>query len=102
MFWPGLETAIGGRYATYWQKFDDDLPNEKRVAQVVEWLGLPEGQRPSFLTLYFSDVDSAGHRYGPDSAEVREAVAAVDSIRSRRWCRGSTRWAWPAACTTSW
>jgi predicted AlkP superfamily pyrophosphatase or phosphodiesterase len=78
MFWPGSETLIGGRQPTFWAKFDDDLPHEERVRQVLEWLALKEERRPSFLTLYFSDVDTAGHRFGPDSAEVREAVSRVD------------------------
>ena len=78
MFWPGSEAVIGGRQATFWMPFDDDLSHEKRVGQILEWLRLPEGKRPSFLTLYFSDVDSEGHSRGPDSAEVREAVLTVD------------------------
>ena len=82
MFWPGSETVIGGRQATYWMPFDDDMPNEARVAKTLEWLALPDGKRPSFLTLYFSDVDNAGHSMGPDSQDVRDAVAKVDrSIR---------------------
>jgi predicted AlkP superfamily pyrophosphatase or phosphodiesterase len=78
MFWPGSETAIAGRHATFWRDFDNDLPHEQRVGQLLEWLRLPEGRRPVFLTLYFSDVDSAGHRFGPESAEVRDAVGRVD------------------------
>lgn len=78
MFWPGSETLIGGHRATYWRPFDDHLPNADRVAQVIEWLRLPEGRRPSFLTAYFSDVDSAGHASGPDSTDVRNAVLRVD------------------------
>ena len=27
MFWPGSETVIGGRQATFWTPFDDNLPN---------------------------------------------------------------------------
>ena len=30
------------------------------------------------ITLYFSDTDTAGHRYGPDSPEVAEAVHELD------------------------
>jgi predicted AlkP superfamily pyrophosphatase or phosphodiesterase len=30
------------------------------------------------MTLYYSDVDSAGHSRGPDSQDVRDAVARVD------------------------
>jgi len=78
MFWPGSEAVIGGRQATYWLPFDDDLPNRARVSRVIEWLKLPEAQRPSFLTLYFSDVDNAGHSFGPDAGQTREAALSVD------------------------
>ena len=78
MFWPGSETVIGGRQATYWTPFDDDMPNAERVKRVLGWLNLPENQRPSFVTLYFSDVDSAGHSRGPDSEDVKNAVQSVD------------------------
>jgi predicted AlkP superfamily pyrophosphatase or phosphodiesterase len=78
MFWPGSEALINGRQATYWTPFDDNMPNSDRVERVIGWLNLVESQRPSFLTLYFSDVDSAGHREGPDSAEVKDAVMRVD------------------------
>src|SRR5688500_8815255 len=74
MFWPGSETAIGGHQPTFWMKFDADLPHRDRVNRILEWLKLPEGKRPSFLTLYYSDVDSAGHSRGPDSDEVRAAA----------------------------
>jgi predicted AlkP superfamily pyrophosphatase or phosphodiesterase len=79
MFWPGSETAIGGRQATYWTPFDDELPHEARVQRLLSWLKLPEGQRPSFLTLYYSDVDSSGHDEGPESEAVRQAIRAVDA-----------------------
>lgn len=78
MFWPGSEVLIGGRRSTYWMPYQDDMPHEQRVKQVLDWLQLPPGERPSFLTLYFSDVDSAGHRHGPDADETRAAVAKVD------------------------
>jgi predicted AlkP superfamily pyrophosphatase or phosphodiesterase len=78
MFWPGSESLIGGRQATYWLPFDDDMPNSERVKRVLGWLTLPENERPSFLTLYFSDVDNAGHRSGPDAEETRDAVLSVD------------------------
>jgi predicted AlkP superfamily pyrophosphatase or phosphodiesterase len=78
MFWPGSETMINGRQASYWTPFDDDMPHSERVNRILGWLKLPEAQRPSLLTLYYSDVDSAGHSRGPDSQEVRDAVAKVD------------------------
>jgi len=79
MFWPGSEVVIGGRRGTYWTPYEDGMPHRERLTRILRWLQLPEAERPSFLTLYFSDVDTAGHRYGPDSDENRDAVAEVDA-----------------------
>lgn len=77
-FWPGSEAVIGGRRPTYWKPYDSKVPNEARVDTVLSWLDLPDSERPTFLTLYFSDVDRAGHDFSPDSAETRIAVLKVD------------------------
>ncbi|HVL66363.1 MAG TPA: ectonucleotide pyrophosphatase/phosphodiesterase [Vicinamibacterales bacterium] len=79
MFWPGSETKIGGRQATYWIPYEEEMPHAERVARTLDWLTRPAGKGASFATLYFSDVDTAGHRRGPDSEEVRDAVARVDA-----------------------
>ncbi|MEQ1910309.1 MAG: ectonucleotide pyrophosphatase/phosphodiesterase [Vicinamibacterales bacterium] len=78
MFWPGSEALIGGVRPTYWRPFDDAVPNEDRVRQVIDWLALPAHAQPSFVTVYFSEVDTAGHRSGPDSPQVMEAAAHLD------------------------
>ncbi len=77
-FWVGSEADIQGVRPTYYLKFDGSFPNPKRVEQVLAWLRLPAEQRPHFITLYFSDADSAGHRFGPDSPQVEEAVRELD------------------------
>ncbi len=79
MFWPGSEAAIGGVSPTRWWPFDDSVPNEERVKRVIDWLSLPEGERPAFVSLYFQEVDHIGHVDGPDSPEVREAAAHLDA-----------------------
>jgi predicted AlkP superfamily pyrophosphatase or phosphodiesterase len=79
MFWPGSETVINGRQASFWTPFNNELPHRDRVNKILEWLELPEAERPSFLTLYYSDVDSAGHSRGPDSPEARDEVLRVDA-----------------------
>src|SRR5882757_8290676 len=76
-FWPGSEAEIAGKRPSYYLKYDERIPDEKRVAQVLAWLRLPAEQRPHLITLYFSGVDHAGHEHGPDSEEVRAAVQAV-------------------------
>lgn len=78
LFWVGANAAIQGTRPSLNVNYDPALTAEARVRKVIEWLELPQGERPRFLTLYFEDVDSAGHRFGPDSPEVGAAVARVD------------------------
>jgi hypothetical protein len=30
--------------------------------------------RPSFITLYFTEPDKTGHEFGPDSAQVKKII----------------------------
>ena len=41
---------------------------------------LPPDQRPHFITLHYANVDSAGHKYGPNSRETSDAVRHVDEM----------------------
>jgi predicted AlkP superfamily pyrophosphatase or phosphodiesterase len=77
-FWVGSEADIQKTRPSYYLKFDGSFPNGKRVEQVLAWFRLPPEQRPHFITLYFSDTDTAGHRYGPDSPQVADAVHELD------------------------
>lgn len=77
-FWVGSEADVQGVRPSYYLRFDGRFPNGKRVEQVLAWLHLPPEQRPHFITLYFSDTDGAGHRYGPDSPQVADAVRELD------------------------
>ena len=70
-FWPGSEAPIQGMRPTYFLEYDGSIPNDERITILVRWLNLPAEERPSFITLYFSSVDSAGHNYGPASNQVR-------------------------------
>ena len=79
-FWQGSETEIRGKRPSYYLAFDDKFPDEKRVEQIVAWLQLPPEQRPHFITLYYSNVDHAGHTYGADAPETAAAVRHVDDM----------------------
>ena len=83
MFWPGSEVPIGGVRPTDWMPYDGTKPNRDRVAQVLAWLARPEAERPSFVTLYFSDVDAAGHTYGPGARETLAAAEGLDAYIGR-------------------
>ena len=90
MFWPGSEAVfptlgLGNRSMTRSRTRD-------RVAQVLAWLRLPDAERPSFLTLYMSDVDSASHQSGPLSPGARDTAPATCRCNrrdARRGCRGT-------------
>ncbi|MFP4209205.1 MAG: ectonucleotide pyrophosphatase/phosphodiesterase [Wenzhouxiangella sp.] len=77
-FWPGSEARIHGVRPTHWKPYAGDTPHAERIETLLEWLDLPADQRPDLLTLYFSVVDSAGHRHGPLADPVRDALIDVD------------------------
>lgn len=79
MFWPGSEVAIHDARPMDWQRFDQHVSGTQRVNAVLDWLRRPADIRPAFVTLYFDIVDTAGHRFGPDSAEVNTAIGEVDA-----------------------
>ncbi len=83
MFWPGSEAAIQGEHPIDWRVYDEHLSASARVDQVLAWLDRPARTRPQFVTLYFENVDHAGHETGPDSAASRSARAEVDAALGR-------------------
>jgi predicted AlkP superfamily pyrophosphatase or phosphodiesterase len=78
-YWVGSEAKIGGVDPTYYKIYEDHKPGTQRIAWIKEWLTLPENKKPHFLGLYFSKVDTAGHKFGPKSEEVKNAVLEIDS-----------------------
>ena len=84
-FWPGSEAPIQGVRPTWWTRFDARVPHETRIRQVLEWLELPPGQAPAFVTMYLSNVDSDSHAHGPDSPEAAAAIVRADSAVGALW-----------------
>ncbi len=79
MFWPGSEVAIHEIRPPDWLRYDENVGYAQRVNTILDWMRRPADIRPAFVTLYFEAVDSAGHEFGPDSAEVNAAIAEVDA-----------------------
>lgn len=79
MFWPGSEVAYGTTRPADWLRYDQNVGNVQRVNTLIDWLRRPAAIRPGFATIYFDTVDTAGHRFGPDSTEVNAAMAEVDA-----------------------
>jgi predicted AlkP superfamily pyrophosphatase or phosphodiesterase len=79
LFWPGSEAPIGGGRPANWAPYDEGVPASQRIRQVLELLDRPVAERPTFMTLYFEDTDTAGHDDGPDSQALRDAAIRVDA-----------------------
>lgn len=77
-YFVGTEAAIQQTYPTYWYHFGEKTDINYRINKVVDWLQLPEDIRPHLICFYISEVDHAGHMYGPDAPETRDAVLFVD------------------------
>jgi alkaline phosphatase D len=77
-FWPGSEAKIDGTFPSYYLKYNHGTSHKKRIDTVMEWFSMPKESRPHFVTLYFHDVDSAGHKFGPKAKETNQAVQKVD------------------------
>tara|TARA_B100001123_G_scaffold451078_1_gene626618 strand:- start:115 stop:1245 length:1131 start_codon:yes stop_codon:yes gene_type:complete len=80
IFFPGTEAPIKNVRPTYWRPYDGSFSNQKRIQQVLTWLNSPENVRPHLITTYFSMVDRAGHREGPNSPAVDKSVAEADQL----------------------
>ncbi|MFI4969562.1 MAG: ectonucleotide pyrophosphatase/phosphodiesterase [Lysobacterales bacterium] len=83
MFWPGSDVAIAGVRPSEWLPFNAKMTSGQRVDQLLRWIDLPAAQRASLFTLYFEQVDHAGHDSGPDSPGVDVALREVDSALVR-------------------
>jgi predicted AlkP superfamily pyrophosphatase or phosphodiesterase len=51
-----------------------------KLAQVTEWFDLPITMRPQLITTYIPNIDQMGHKGGPDSDLVENALKLVDDF----------------------
>ncbi len=76
--WLGSEAKIYGITPRYFVSYNSKTVDRERVKQVLEWLKLGEPNRPRFLALYFSSIDSVSHAFGTESRQLRDAIQEVD------------------------
>lgn len=76
--WVGSASNAGNFRPTYYYPYHEKFSPNEKVEKVISWLKLPEDVRPHFITLYFPEVDAAGHHFGPDSKETETAVQLID------------------------
>lgn len=78
MMWVGSASDAGGFRPTYYYHYHEKFSPKEKVEKVVNWLKLPENVRPHMISLYFPEVDAAGHDHGPDSKEAEASVQLID------------------------
>lgn len=80
-FWVGSEAEIAGYRPNTVTPYKEaaSLSSAQRADKIIGWLKLPEKKRPHFIALYYSQVDSDGHKYGPNSEQVQKSLSDIDA-----------------------
>jgi predicted AlkP superfamily pyrophosphatase or phosphodiesterase len=77
-YWVSSESHVDNTDPTYYFRYNEAIPIDRRLEILKEWLQLPGDKRPHFITFYFPQVDHAEHHYGTDAHQTEEAVQFVD------------------------
>ena len=86
--WPGSEAHIQLE-PTYLDKFNGSELLSQKVDRILQLLDMPgsddvevEGAqtRPQFIAAYVPNVDADGHKYGPNSTQMRQTISSVDDM----------------------
>lgn len=87
--WPGSEAHILGVEPSIVDKYNGKEPLPKKVARILEFLDMPgledetadvKKMRPQIIAAYVPNVDSYGHKYGPNSTEIDTSIKEVDKM----------------------
>lgn len=87
--WPGSEAHIGTIEPQYVDHYSSSEILESKVDRILGWLDQPGPQdygfdektpRPQLIAAYVPNVDADGHKYGPNSTEIRGTIAMVDTM----------------------
>lgn len=72
-----------GTAASIREPYRPEVPDGSKVDVIIEWLQLPMERRPGLIMSYLHGVDGRGHRHGPASVEVDDAVRSLDRLVGR-------------------
>ena len=87
--WPGSEAHIMEVEPTFLDTYNGKEPLPNKVARVLGLLDKPgleseqrdaNEMRPQLIAAYVPNVDSDGHKYGPNSTEIRQTISDVDNM----------------------
>ncbi|KAM0255819.1 hypothetical protein ACHAQJ_005406 [Trichoderma viride] len=87
--WPGSEAHILSKEPTFVDKYNGKEELDTKVSRILGWLDMPgkesgsieaKDMRPQLIAAYVPNVDSDGHKYGPNSTEIRTTIQKVDMM----------------------
>lgn len=79
-FWVGSEAPHQDIFPSYHYDYKGSVPFEERLDGVIEWLNLPEDERPHLIMWYIQEPDGIGHDVGPNHPEMINMVEYLDSL----------------------
>jgi Type I phosphodiesterase / nucleotide pyrophosphatase len=87
--WPVSQKQAGENAAAYFNQFyDTDLKDEVRLEHLWSTWDRDQDAEPLRLLMgYFPGVDSAGHKYGPNSPQVKAALERADELLAKSFQR---------------
>jgi predicted AlkP superfamily pyrophosphatase or phosphodiesterase len=87
--WPGSEAHVLSVEPSFMDKYNGKEALENKVARIMELLDKPgkedataaeEDTRPQLIAAYVPNVDGDGHKYGPNSTEIRATITKADTM----------------------
>ncbi|KAF1992100.1 Phosphodiest-domain-containing protein [Aulographum hederae CBS 113979] len=87
--WPGSEAHIAGVEPSHLDKYNGTEELDLKVQRIFELIDLPgpdsaqammDKPRPQLIAAYVPNVDADGHKYGPNSTEIKQTIQNVDTM----------------------
>lgn len=87
--WPGSEAHIAGTEPSFLDKYNGKEKLPKKVDRIFELLDKPGREnpsaqvvdmRPQIIAAYVPNVDGDGHKFGPNSTEIRDTIKKADDM----------------------
>ena len=83
VFWSCSEVKMEVLYPTHYLPYDRSLSFEKRIDYLCTIL--EQDDPPSFLATYFNKPDHSGHKFGPNSPEIKSVIRRLDNVTGYQW-----------------
>lgn len=70
LMWPGSNVKVNNAMSTYHIPYSGNYTATEKADVVLNWLDMPRDERPQLINMYVPQIDSIGHRQGPNGQGV--------------------------------